>query len=153
LPIVPEIEEMLISLRNTSLPSAASAFAASRQCGARARAIRKGTMVWISSIAWNCLSSIRLDDAVPGIAGIVDHDVDRPKGIHRRLDQLVRGALLGEVAGVNGGLGVDLARGLLGDVGVEVVDQHLRPLAREQLRGGAADAPSRAGDDRALAVK
>jgi len=47
----------------------------------------------------------------------------------------------------------DLGGGLLGDVAVEIVDQHLRPLAHEPFRGGAADAASRAGDDRALAVK
>ena len=59
LPIVPETEEMLTILRKTSLPSACSALAASRQCGAIARITRNGTTVWMSSIAWNCSSLIR----------------------------------------------------------------------------------------------
>ena len=37
----------------------AELFAASRQCGASARATRNGTIVWMSSIAWNCSSVIR----------------------------------------------------------------------------------------------
>ena len=46
---------------------------------------------------------------------------------------------LGQVAGEDGGLAVDLAGGLLGDVAVEVVDQDLRSLGDEQLSGRAAD--------------
>ena len=49
---------MLTILRKTSLPSAVSAFAASRQVGAIARITRNGTIVWMSSIAWNCSSVI-----------------------------------------------------------------------------------------------
>ncbi len=45
-------------LRNTSRPSPNSALAASRHDGAIARTMRKGTMVWMSSIAWNCSSVI-----------------------------------------------------------------------------------------------
>ena len=51
-------EEVLMILRKTSLPSARSAFAASRHAGASARATRKGTTVWMSIIAWNCSSVI-----------------------------------------------------------------------------------------------
>ena len=57
--MVPEIEEMFTILRNTSLPSPISALAASLQVGAIARISRKGTTVWMSSIAWNCSSVIR----------------------------------------------------------------------------------------------
>ena len=71
----------------------------------------------------------------------------------RGLDQLVGGARLGQVAREDRGLAVDLLGRLLGDVAVEVVDQHLRALADEQLRRRPADAARRAGDDRALAVK
>ena len=92
-------------------------------------------------------------DAVPGVAGVVDDDVDRAEGVDRGGDQLVGGAGLGQVAGVDGGFAVDLARGLLGDVGVEVVDQHLGALAGEQLRGGPADPAGRPGDDRRFPIK
>ena len=76
-----------------------------------------------------------------------------PKASTRGGDQLVGGAGLGQVAGVDGGLAVDLARRLLGDVGVEVVDQHLGALADEQLGGRPADPSRRAGDDRRFPVK
>ena len=68
-------------------------------------------------------------------------------------DELVGGALLGEVAGVDRGLARDLRGRLLGDVAVEVVDQHARALLGEQLRRRAADAAGRSGDDRHLAVE
>ena len=68
-------------------------------------------------------------------------------------DQLVGGAGLGQVAGEDGGLAVDLAGRLLGDVAVDVVDQHLGALAGEQLGRRPADPARRAGDDRRLAVK
>src|SRR5439155_27327557 len=59
----------------------------------------------------------------------------------------------GEVPREDRGLALDLARRLLCDVAVDVVDQHLRTLAHEQLRGGAADPACGAGDDRGLAVE
>ena len=49
---------MLTILRNTSLPSPSSCLAASRQWGASALITRNGTIVWMSSIAWNCSSLI-----------------------------------------------------------------------------------------------
>ena len=58
LPIVPEIEETLTILRNTSRPSSRSFLAGSRMCGATARNMRKGTTRWMSSIAWNQSSLI-----------------------------------------------------------------------------------------------
>ena len=54
--------------------------------------------------------------------------------------KLVRNAGLRQIAGVDRGLAVDLVRGLLGDLAVDVVDEHPRPLAREQLRRGSPDA-------------
>ena len=61
--------------------------------------------------------------------------------------------VLGEVAGEDRGLAVDLRRGLLGHVAVEVVDQDLRALLGQQLGRGAADAAGRARDDRRLSVQ
>ena len=58
LPIVPEIEDTLTILRNTSRPSSRSTLAGSRIWGATARHMRKGTTVWMSSIFWNQSSLI-----------------------------------------------------------------------------------------------
>ena len=122
-------------------------------CGATARIIRNGTTVWMSSIAWNCSSRHLVGGAVPGVAGVVDEDVDLAEGVDRLLDDLVAGARLGQVAGHGDRLALDLAGGLLGDVAVDVVDRHLRALGREQLGGRAPDAPRGAGDDRGLAIE
>ena len=92
-------------------------------------------------------------DAVPRVAGVVDEDVDLAEGVDRLLDDLVAGAGLGQVAGDGDRLALDLAGRLLGDVAVDVVDRHLRAFGGEQLGRRAADAASRAGDDRGLAVK
>ena len=94
-----------------------------------------------------------VDDAVPGVPGVVDDAVDRPEGFDRGRDELVGGAGLGQVAAEDGGLAVDLARRLLGDIAVDVVDQDLGALADEQLRRRPADAAGRARDDRRLAVE
>ena len=55
---MPEIDETLTILRNTSRPSSRSFLAGSRMWGATARHIRKGTIVWMSSIFWNQSSLI-----------------------------------------------------------------------------------------------
>src|SRR5262249_41239581 len=94
-----------------------------------------------------------VDGLVDRVARVVDDDVDLPERVDRLLDELVGGAGLRQVAGVDGGLAADLARGLLGDVTVEVVDQDLRSLGDEQLRGRAADASRRPRDDRRLPVE
>jgi len=62
-------------------------------------------------------------------------------------------ALLRQVAGEGHRVPADLARGLSGGVAVEVVDHHARAVLGQELRGGAADAARRSGDDRRLAVK
>ena len=94
-----------------------------------------------------------VDRAVPGVAGVVDDDVDLAELVDGLLDELVGDAVLGQVAGEDGGLAGDLGRGLLGDVAVEVVDQDLGALLGEQLCGGAADAAGRAGDDGGLSIE
>jgi hypothetical protein len=78
---------------------------------------------------------------------------DIPEGLVGAGDQLLRNAGLGQIAGEDSGLALDLPGRLLGHVPVDVVDQHLGALADEQLRRRPADAPGRAGDDRGLAVK
>ena len=94
-----------------------------------------------------------VDDSVPGVAGVVDDRVDRAERLDRGLDELVAGSLGGQVAAEDGGLAVDLARGLLGDVAVDVVDQDLGALGDEQLSRRPADPARRARDDRRLAVE
>ena len=56
------------------------------------------------------------------------------------LHELVGHAGLGEVAGEHRVLARDLLSGLLCDVAVEIVDEHLRAVRGEQLCGGAPDA-------------
>jgi hypothetical protein len=80
-------------------------------------------------------------------------DVDRAEGVDRGGDELVGRAGLGQVAGVDRGLARDLLRSFLGDVGIEVVDQDLRPLACEKFRGRPPDSPCGAGHDRRFTVK
>jgi len=94
-----------------------------------------------------------VDRAVPGVARVVDDDVDLPELVDRPLDELVGDALLGQVAREDRGLTLDLLSGLLRDVAVEVVDQDLRALLAEQFGDRAADAASRAGDDGGLTVE
>jgi hypothetical protein len=94
-----------------------------------------------------------VDDAVPGVAGVVDHDLDLAEGLVRLRDQLLGNAGLGQIAGEDRRLAVELARRLFGDLAVDVVDQHLRALAEEELRRRPPDSARRAGDDRGLAVK
>jgi hypothetical protein len=94
-----------------------------------------------------------VDDSVPGVAGVVDEDVDLPERVDGLLHDVVAGAGLGQVARHGDGLAADLRRRLLGDVAVDVVDRDLGALGGEELRRRAADAAGRPGDDRRLAVK
>ena len=87
------------------------------------------------------------------VAGVVHHDVDLPERVHRGLDERLGSALRGQVACEDGRLALDLVRGLLGDVAVEVVDEHARSVLGEKLGGRATDAARRARDDRRLAVE
>ncbi len=94
-----------------------------------------------------------VDRRVERVAGVVDEDVDLAPLVDHLLDELVGHARLGQIAGEHERVAVDLGGRLLGDVAVEVVDQHLGALLGEQLRGRASDAACRAGDDRDLAVE
>src|SRR5207248_10820775 len=79
-----------------------------------------------------------VDRRVHRVAGVVDDDVQLSERLDGRLDELVGHALLRQVAGENRRLTLDLSRGLLGHVAVQVVDEDLRALLREQLRRGAS---------------
>ena len=144
---------MFTSLRKRSTPSAFSALAASRQCGAIARARRNGRDGVDVEHRLELLVGHLVGDAVPRVARVVDEDVDLAELVDRLLYELVRDARLRQVAREDGGLAVDLDRRLLGDVAVDVVDEDASALAHEELRRRAADAAGRAGDDRVLSVE
>jgi len=92
-------------------------------------------------------------DTVPGVAGVVDDDVHRAEGFVGGGHELLCGFRLGHVTGEDSGLTLDLGCGLLGGIGVEVVDQHLGAVCCKKLCGGPTDSPGGPGDDRALAVQ
>src|SRR6202042_3962561 len=69
------------------------------------------------------------------------------------LDEQVGNPVRREVPREHEGFAGYLARGLRGDVAVEVVDQDLRAVFREQLRSRAPDSACRAGDDRHLVIE
>ena len=91
-----------------------------------------------------------LDDVVPGVAGVVDDDVEAAKVFHGGADETIGKAGLGHAA-------IDrdrLAAGCLdfGDDrvtrrGVEIVDHDTSALAGKLERDGAADAASRTRDE------
>ena len=96
-----------------------------------------------------------LDDRVPGVAGVVHHDMAVAEGVDRGLDDAVAEVGLGDVAVAGHRLAAqlgDLGDGLLGRRLVDVVDHHLGAVAHQAQRDLLADAASRAGDDRHLAV-
>ena len=96
-----------------------------------------------------------LDDRVPGVAGVVHHDMAVAEGVDRGLDDAVAEVGLGDVAVAGHRLAahlLDLGDGLLGRRLVDVVDHHLGAVAHQAQRDLLADAASRAGDDRHLAV-
>ena len=144
---------MFTTLRKTSRPSSFSCLAGSRRCGrGRAQDAERHDRVDVEHRLELVVGHL-VGDAVAGVAGVVDDDVDLAELVDGLLDQLVRHALLGEVAAEHRGLARDLRRRLLGDVAVEVVDEHARALLGEQLRGRAADSTRRSGDDRRLSVQ
>jgi hypothetical protein len=110
LPIVPEIEETLISLRKTSLPSPALGLGRL----APVRGERPGDAEGHDGVdvehRLELLVGHPVDDAVPGVAGVVDDDVDAPKASTAAATSSVGRLRLGQVAGVDRGLAVDLRR-------------------------------------------
>jgi hypothetical protein len=94
--------------------------------------------------------------AVPGIAGVVDDDIDPPEGIDGRADEALAEIGRGHVAGADHRAHaerLDLARGLVRHVGVEIVDDDMRTGARELERDRLADPPPRSRDERDLVLQ
>ena len=88
-----------------------------------------------------------LDGGVPGVAGVVDDDVEAAELLERRADEPVGEPGLGDVAVDRDRLGSERLD-LVHDGGarrlVEIVDHDLRPVPRQLQRDGAADAAARA---------
>jgi len=76
-----------------------------------------------------------------------------PEGVDGGPDERLGSALRSQVADEHGGLALDLVRGLLGDLAVQVVDEHARSVLGEKLGGRVPDAARRARHDRRLAVE
>jgi hypothetical protein len=148
LPIIPVVEEVLISLRKTSTPSSRSRFAASRVRRQRPRHPERHDRVDVEH-RLELLVAHLVGDAVPGVPGVVDDDVDAAEGV----DQRVGRPLGGEVAGVHDGLAGNLRGRLPRHVGVEVVDQYLRALGGHEFGSRASDPACRPAHDRRFAVQ
>ncbi len=76
-----------------------------------------------------------------------------PNASTAALDERLGHAVLRQVAAEDRGLAADLRGRLLGELGVEVADQHARAVLGEQLGRRAADPAGRARDDRGLPVQ
>jgi hypothetical protein len=91
-------------------------------------------------------------------AGVVDQDVEPAAAGERRAraEQVADGRLVGHVQRPRGGGaagGVDLAGDARRGIEVQVGDDHVRPLTREQQRDVAPDARARPRDHRRLPVQ
>ena len=105
------------------------------------------------------------EHAVAQDAGVVHQDVDGAELAHRGVDDALRGAEVGDAvvvrhrrAATRPDRGDDLVgdaarRPAAVDVPAQVVDDDARPLGREQLGDGAADAASRTRDDRGSSLQ
>ena len=94
-----------------------------------------------------------LDDVVPGIAGVVDDDVEAAECGERGIDELLRKVRSGDVAREVRGEAAGLLDGFLsfgGRVGIEIVDHDGSAGCGELLGDGAADAAARAGNEGCL---
>ena len=97
-----------------------------------------------------------LDHVVPGVAGVVDDDVEALVFADGRADEALGEVRRGDAADAGHGLAAGVAdglHGLLRRFGVEIVDDDARAFAGELERDRAADAAARTGDEGDLAVE
>jgi hypothetical protein len=101
------------------------------------------------------LGLVHVEHGPPHVAhaGIVDEDVDSPKGVNGRLDRGVHVYALRDVATHRNRLVADRSRGLPRSGGVDVDDRNTRALACECLGDAFAETRCRAGDERNLVVE
>ena len=97
-----------------------------------------------------------LDQVVADLSGIVDQDIDPSERLDGRIDHVGDLDRRGHVGGMDQNLEFS-CREIVGDrlrrLGILVVDDDRRAGFGEAARQRAADAATRAGDDRNLAVK
>ena len=97
-----------------------------------------------------------LDYRIPGVASVVDDDVQAPEVVDRGGDEAFAEVGVGDAADAGHGLparGHDRGDGVLGGFGVEVVDHDFRALTRQFECDLAPDPAARAGDDGDLSLE
>jgi hypothetical protein len=93
---------------------------------------------------------------VPGIAGVVDNDVDAGEGFEGGADEALPEVRFGDVADAGDRLGADLPQlvdRVVGDCRVEVVDHDARAFTAEFERNLSSDAAPGSRDEGNLSVK
>ncbi len=97
-----------------------------------------------------------LNDVVPGVAGIVDDDVERPESSHGGGDQFLRKIGRRDISGqrlrVAAGL-IDQHSGFENRIAIQIVQHHLRAGLGQLPRDHAANAAPRSGDQRRAALQ
>jgi hypothetical protein len=97
-----------------------------------------------------------LDRRVPGVAGIVDDDVEPAERIGGGLDEAIGKARFGDAAVDRDGFAarrLDLVSHGVARRGIEVVDDDARPFAGEFQGDGPSDAAARSGDQGDLSLE
>src|SRR5581483_11840742 len=91
-----------------------------------------------------------MNDAIPGVAGVIDNNVDGAKVFERRVDQLRWKRRAGDIARDNNRFTTRSANGggsLLRGVGIEIADNDRGPFRSEQAGGGRTNTAPRTGDN------
>ena len=147
---------MLTTLRCLDMPASASFFGGLADevgCGAQ-DAERRGQVH--GQHGFPLLVAHLLQHVVPGVASVVDDDVDAAKGVERGLDEALAKVGLGHAADAGHGLttaGDDVGHGLLGRGLVQVVDDDTGAFAGELERDFTANAAAGARDQGHLAFE
>ena len=80
-------------------------------------------------------------------AGTIDIDVDRAEACHHAVDRGFHGGGIRDIGRESGCIVAQFARGLVGEVGIEVQDRDLAAGLDHGLRSGPAEARCAAGND------
>jgi hypothetical protein len=97
-----------------------------------------------------------LDHAVPGVASVVDDNVDAGEALERGADEALPELRVGDVADACDRLGADLPKivdRVIGDCRVQVVDHNARALTAKFERNLSSDAAPGSRDEGNLSVK
>ncbi|MNE25764.1 hypothetical protein D3C80_1191020 [compost metagenome] len=90
-----------------------------------------------------------LDDAVPGVTGVIDDDVDGAVAVHRGLDESIGKVDGSHTANTGDGFttgGTNFCNYFFRWRGIQVVDHDARSVASQFQRYATPDASTRAGD-------